>query len=69
MELNGEFDPTAPDHPERLPAMTNRSEAIALAAGGAIMALVLWALFHTAAQCHAAGGTTVRGLIWLECIR
>ena len=33
------------------------------------LALLLWALFHTAAQCHAAGGTTVRGLFWLECIR
>jgi hypothetical protein len=49
--------------------MSNRSEAITIAAGMVILALALWALFHTAAQCHAAGGTTVRGLIWLECIR
>jgi hypothetical protein len=49
--------------------MTNRSEAITVAAGLTVLALVLWALFHTAAQCHAAGGTPVRGLIWLECIR
>jgi hypothetical protein len=49
--------------------MTDRSQAIALAAGLSILALALWALLHTAAQCHAAGGTTVRGLIWLECIR
>ena len=33
------------------------------------LALLLWALFHTAAQCHLAGGTTVRGLFWLECIQ
>jgi len=49
--------------------MTDRYQTIALAAGLAILALVLWALFHTAAQCHAAGGTVVRGLVWLECIR
>ena len=49
--------------------MTDRSQAIALAAGLSILTLALWALLHTAAQCHAAGGTTVRGLIWLECIR
>jgi len=49
--------------------VSNRSEAITIAAGMAILALVLWALLHTAAQCHAAGGTPVRGLIWLECIR
>jgi hypothetical protein len=49
--------------------MTNRSEVITLAAGLGILALVLWALLYTAAQCHAAGGTPVRGLIWLECIR
>jgi hypothetical protein len=49
--------------------MTDRSQSITLAAGFGILALVLWGLLHTAAQCHAAGGTTVRGLIWLECIR
>jgi hypothetical protein len=49
--------------------MNDRSQTIALAAGLSIVALALWALLHTAAQCHAAGGTTVRGLIWLECIQ
>jgi hypothetical protein len=49
--------------------MTNRSEAVTLTAGLIVLTLVLWALFHTAAQCHVTGGTTVRGLVWLECIR
>jgi hypothetical protein len=49
--------------------MNDRLEALTLAAGLIVLALVLWALLHTAAQCHAAGGTPVRGLIWLECIR
>jgi hypothetical protein len=45
--------------------MTNRS----LAAFLAVMVVALWAMFSTAAQCHAAGGTVVRGLVWLECLR
>ena len=49
--------------------MTDRLQAIAIAAGLCIFALILWALLHTAAQCHAAGGTAVRGLFWLECIK
>ena len=60
--------------------MNDRSQAIALVAGLTILALALWvrliiltidlwAMLHTAAQCHAAGGTTVRGLIWLQGIR
>lgn len=49
--------------------MTDRSQSIALAVALGILALALWDLFLTAAQCHAAGGTSVRGLIWLECIR
>jgi len=49
--------------------MTDRLKAIATAAGLCILALMLWALLHTAAQCHAAGGTAVRGLFWLECIK
>ncbi len=40
--------------------MNDRSQAIALTAGLTILALALWAMLHTAAQCHAAGGTTVR---------
>jgi hypothetical protein len=49
--------------------MTDRFQAIALALGLTILAIALWAMLHTAAQCHAAGGTVVRGLVWLECIR
>jgi hypothetical protein len=48
--------------------MNDRPRAIALAAGLTILTIALWAMLHTAAQCHAAGGTVVRGLIWLECI-
>lgn len=49
--------------------MTDRSRAIAIAAGSIILVIAWSALLHTAAQCHAAGGTPVRGLVWLECIR
>jgi uncharacterized membrane protein len=49
--------------------MTDRLQAITTATLLAFAALLLWAVFHATAQCHAAGGTTVRGLIWLECIR
>jgi hypothetical protein len=49
--------------------MSDRLQNIAVAAFLFLPALVLWALLHTAAQCHATGGTPVRGLIWLECIR
>jgi hypothetical protein len=49
--------------------MTDRSRAIALAAGLTILAIAWSAILHTVAQCHAAGGTTVRGLFWLECIK
>jgi hypothetical protein len=46
--------------------MTDIARSIAFAA--LVLALV-WSLFLTAARCHAAGGTTVRGLFWLECIQ
>ena len=36
---------------------------------GCAFGCALFAILNTAAQCRAAGGTTVRGLIWLECIR
>jgi hypothetical protein len=49
--------------------MTDRSQAIALIVGLTTLAIALSAMLHTALQCHAVGGTTVRGLIWLECIR
>jgi hypothetical protein len=40
---------------------------LALLAGFAC--LTLWAAFISVAQCNADGGTTVRGLVWLECIK
>jgi hypothetical protein len=48
--------------------MTNpdRAKAILLVSATGFS---LWFLFQTVAQCHADGGTTVRGLIWLECIK
>lgn len=49
--------------------MTDRLQIIATAAGLCIVALMGWALLNTAAQCHAAGGTVVRGLFWLECFK
>jgi hypothetical protein len=49
--------------------MNERAQSLALAILQFAFALLLWALFHTAAQCHSEGGTTVRGLFWLECIR
>ena len=49
--------------------MTNRSDAIVLAVALGILALAPWALLHITAQCYAAGGTVVRGPIWLECIQ
>ena len=48
--------------------MTNRYRAIATVVALGILVLALWAMFHTVAQCNAIGGTTVRGLFWLECI-
>lgn len=47
----------------------NNYKAIILALMAAIGCLALWAMFTSVAQCHADGGTTVRGLIWLECIK
>ena len=34
-----------------------------------VACLTLWAAFISRAQCHADGGITVRGLVWLECIK
>ena len=48
--------------------MNDQYGAIGIAATLIFLVLVLWALLHTAAQCHANGGIPVRGLIWLECI-
>ena len=51
--------------------MTKRdyAETILLALLIGVACLTLWAAFASRAQCHAIGGTTVRGLIWLECIK
>jgi hypothetical protein len=45
------------------------AQAILLALMTGIGCLVLWFLFQTVSQCNAIGGTTVRGLLWLECIK
>jgi hypothetical protein len=44
-------------------------QAICLALLAGFTVLTLWAMFITTSQCHAIGGTTVRGLVWLECIK
>lgn len=49
--------------------MNKHIESIILALMAVIGCLVLFAAFTTAVQCSADGGTTVRGLIWLECIK
>ena len=33
------------------------------------VAASVWAICATVSQCNAIGGTTVRGLFWLECIK
>lgn len=45
------------------------AQAILLALVAGIGCLALWFLFQTVSQCNAIGGTTVRGLFWLECIK
>lgn len=47
----------------------DRAEAILLTLTTGLGCLALWFLFHTVSQCNAIGGTTVRGLFWLECIK
>ena len=49
--------------------MTKHIESILLALLIGIGCLTLWAVFISVAECHSHGGTTVRGLVWLECIR
>jgi hypothetical protein len=51
--------------------MTKRdyAETILLTLMAGIGCLALWFLFQTVSQCNAMGGTTVRGLFWLECIK
>jgi hypothetical protein len=49
--------------------VTDLVHTIFLALMALIACLALWALFLTASECYAAGGTVVRGLVWLECIK
>ena len=51
--------------------MTKRdyAETILLFLMTGIGCLALWFLLQTVSQCNATGGTTVRGLFWLECIK
>lgn len=44
--------------------MTKQAICLALLAG-----FIIWAAFTTTVQCSAIGGTTVRGLVWLECVK
>lgn len=48
--------------------MTDRYQVIATVVALGILVLALWALLNAVAECNAIGGTTVRGLFWLECI-
>jgi hypothetical protein len=47
----------------------SNNPAVAVALLAVLAAIFIWILYVTNAQCHADGGTTVRGLIWLECIK
>jgi ABC-type glucose/galactose transport system permease subunit len=49
--------------------MTDVMQIIFLALMALIIALVLWALFQTTSECYAVGGTVVRGVVWLECMK
>lgn len=49
--------------------MLDRPIAIAIVAALVILLLSVWAMFDFSAQCQADGGTVVRGLVWLECVR
>jgi hypothetical protein len=47
----------------------SRSEAISLAAVAAFVLIALTLLIRFSMSCYSAGGTIVRGLVWLECIQ
>jgi hypothetical protein len=49
--------------------MTDLLQITVLALMAVIVCLALWASFQTISECHAVGGTVVRGLVWLECIK
>ena len=46
-----------------------RIQWIGIAFGLLVLIVLLPATFHTITDCRAFGGTVVRGLFWLECIR
>jgi hypothetical protein len=47
-------------------SMINR---IFIAIQACFVAVMVTALIYTSFECRADGGTVVRGLLWLECIR
>lgn len=49
--------------------MANLYRAISAALLALPVAAFVWAICATVSQCNAIGGTTVRGLFWLECIK
>ena len=49
--------------------MTDRTQTIAVVVALVILLSAVWATVDFSAKCHADGGTVVRGLVWLECIR
>ena len=49
--------------------MNKHIDTIAFSLLIGIACLILWAVFISVAECHTNGGTTVRGLVWLECIK
>ena len=49
--------------------MPDRLHTIAIVAALEVLSLSVRAMLDFSAKCHADGGTTVRGLVWLECIR
>jgi hypothetical protein len=49
--------------------MAKHTENILFALLIGVACLALWATFISRSQCDAIGGTTVRGLFWLECIK
>ena len=49
--------------------MTKHLDTLLLVLMALIACLTLWAAFVSVAECHTYGGTIVRGLVWLECIK
>lgn len=49
--------------------MSKLIKLLAVVAILAIPAVVVVGLYTTWSECKAAGGVTLRGLVWLECIK